>query len=76
MKYLFISMILAGGLGIILIMFEPIFAGLLAFGIVGGCIFRGVFLLEKINKKLTVLVPDKNKVIEAYEKYKDEKGEI
>lgn len=73
MMYLFLSMLLAGALGIILFMFGPITAGVIAFGIIGGCIFRGVFLLEKINKKLTILVPDKDKVTETYEKYMKEK---
>lgn len=73
MMYLFLSMLLAGALGIILFMFGPIAAGVIAFGIIGGCIFRGVFLLEKINKKLTILVPDKDKVTETYEKYMKEK---
>lgn len=73
MMYLFLSMLLAGALGIILFMFGTIAAGVIAFGIIGGCIFRGVFLLEKINKKLTILVPDKDKVTETYEKYMKEK---
>lgn len=77
MKYLFISMLLAGALGAILLMLGPFSAGLIAFAILGGCILRGIYLLEKMNKKLSVLVPDKNKdkVEEAYEKYLEEKGE-
>ncbi|MBU5211692.1 hypothetical protein [Heyndrickxia oleronia] len=47
--------------------------GIIAFGIIGGCLFRGIVLLEKLNKKLNVLVPDKNKVTEVYESYLDDK---
>ncbi|NYV68479.1 hypothetical protein HYI36_24745 [Bacillus sp. Gen3] len=58
---LFLSILIAFALGII------------AFGIIGGCLFRGIVLLEKLNKKLNVLVPDKNKVTEVYESYLDDK---
>ncbi|MFH5779956.1 hypothetical protein [Heyndrickxia oleronia] len=47
--------------------------GIIAFGIIGGCLFRRIVLLEKLNKKLNVLVPDKNKVTEVYESYLNDK---
>ncbi|OJH20385.1 hypothetical protein BLX88_02725 [Bacillus obstructivus] len=47
--------------------------GIIAFGIIGGCLFHGIVLLEKLNKKLNVLVPDKNKVTEVYESYLNDK---
>ncbi|KYD05479.1 hypothetical protein B5V88_04335 [Heyndrickxia sporothermodurans] len=52
----------------------PLLGGFIAFGIVAGCIFRGLALLKELNEKLSVLVPDKDKVTEAYEKYINEKN--
>lgn len=51
----------------------PLLGGFIAFGIVVGCIFRCLVLLKEVNRKLTVLVPDKDKVTEVYEKYINEK---
>ncbi|MDG5471462.1 hypothetical protein P6709_06860 [Jeotgalibacillus sp. ET6] len=51
--YLLISIILSIILGFILMMLGPIFGGIAAFGIVVGCIFRGLYLLNSIHKRLT-----------------------
>ncbi|MCM3240468.1 hypothetical protein M3589_22615 [Heyndrickxia oleronia] len=70
---LFWSILVAFALGIILVMIPPVYGAIIAFGIIGGCLFRGIVLLEKLNKKLNVLVPDKNKVAEVYESYLNDK---
>jgi hypothetical protein len=71
--YLLLSIFLSGILGVILFMMGPYTAGLIAFAIVVGCLFRGVYLLHELNKRLTTLVPKKDKVKEAYENYLKEK---
>ncbi|MGK4044361.1 hypothetical protein AB0Y20_18965 [Heyndrickxia oleronia] len=63
------SILIAFALGIILVMIQPVYGAIIAFGIIGGCLFRGIVLLEKLN----VLVPDKNKVTEVYESYLNDK---
>ncbi|GIN40693.1 hypothetical protein [Heyndrickxia oleronia] len=70
---LFWSILVAFALGISLVMIQPVYGAIIAFGIIGGCLFRGIVLLEKLNKKLNFLVPDKNKVTEVYESYLDDK---
>ncbi|MDH5162079.1 hypothetical protein [Heyndrickxia oleronia] len=70
---LFWSILVAFALGIILVMIPPVYGAIIAFGIIGGCLFRGIVLLEKLNKKLNVLVPDKNKVTKEYESYLNDK---
>ncbi|KAA0563493.1 hypothetical protein F0342_11770 [Bacillus sp. CH30_1T] len=48
--YLFLSIILSTVLGLILWTMGPVFGGLVAFGIVVGSIFRGLYLLNEIHK--------------------------
>ncbi|WP_433748054.1 hypothetical protein [Falsibacillus pallidus] len=50
---LLVSIIFSTILGCILLLVSPVYGGLIAFGIVAGCLFRGLFLLNEINKKLT-----------------------
>lgn len=64
-----ISIFVATILGYILLMLGPLFGGLLAFGVVAGCLFRGIYMLNEMNKKLKKIVPDTDKVSEAYEAY-------
>ncbi len=47
---LLLSIVLSAILGYILLMMGPIVGGILAFGIVVGCLFRGVYLLNEIHK--------------------------
>jgi hypothetical protein len=56
-------------LGYILFMMGPIVGGFIAFGIVQGCIFRGLYLLNDIHKRLFGDLPKRDKVKQAYENY-------
>lgn len=49
------------------------FGGILAFGIIAGALFRGLYLLNDIHKRLSTVAPKKDKAREAYEKYLREK---
>ena len=68
--YLLLSIILSAILGLVLLMLDPLIGGVLAFGIVAGCIFRGLFLIKDIHKSI---VPKKNKVQDAYDSYIEER---
>ncbi|MGP4062500.1 hypothetical protein [Halobacillus sp. H74] len=50
--YLFFSIILSVLLGWLLMMAGPLLGGIIAFGIVAGCLFRGVYLLNKLVVEL------------------------
>ncbi|GGB44044.1 hypothetical protein [Fictibacillus barbaricus] len=71
--YLLLSIFLSGILGAFLLMIEPHYADLIAFAIVAGCLFRGIYLLNDLNKRLNTIAPKKDKVQEAYENYLKEK---
>ena len=71
--YLLLSIFLSGILGAFLLMIEPHYAGLIAFAIIAGCLFRGIYLLNDLNKRLNTIAPKKDKVQEAYENYLTEK---
>jgi hypothetical protein len=59
--YLLLSIVLAAILGFLLLMMGPLVGGILAFGIILGCIFRGLYLLSNIQRKLSVLVLEKER---------------
>ncbi|MFT4414329.1 hypothetical protein ACLM5H_10770 [Fredinandcohnia humi] len=71
--YLLLSIILCGLLGFALLMMGPLDGGIIAFAIVVGCIFRGLYLLHDIHKRIVVLAPSKSKVQQVYEDYIKEK---
>jgi hypothetical protein len=71
--YLLLSIILTGILGFALLIMGPLVGGVIAFAIVGGCIFRGLYLLEDIHKRLEIIAPKKDKVQEAIDNYLKEK---
>ncbi|WP_456278954.1 hypothetical protein [Bacillus sp. AK128] len=71
--YLLLSIILAGILGFVLLMMGPLVGGLIAFAIVGGCLFRGLYLLQDIHKRLEVIAPKRDKVQKAIDHYLMEK---
>nr|WP_245948513.1 hypothetical protein [Falsibacillus pallidus] len=50
---LLVLIILGTILGYLLILMGPFFGALIAFGIVVGCLFRGLILLNEINNKLS-----------------------
>lgn len=68
-----LSIILSIMLGYLLLMMGPLIGGLLAFGIIAGSLFRGVYLLNEVYKRLTKDEPKPDPVKEAYEDYLKEK---
>ncbi|MFE8699816.1 hypothetical protein ACFYKX_04180 [Cytobacillus sp. FJAT-54145] len=71
--YLLLSIILSAVLGYILLMMGPLVGGIVAFGIVVGCIFRGLYLLNDIHKRILNISPKGDKVQQVYKKYLEEK---
>ncbi|WP_430786960.1 hypothetical protein VBD025_15190 [Virgibacillus flavescens] len=65
--YLLLSIILSAILGFVLFMMGPLVGGIVAFGIVGGCIFRGLYLLNDIHKRVSSKIPKKDMVQKSYE---------
>ncbi|QUG41215.1 hypothetical protein KD050_18325 [Psychrobacillus sp. INOP01] len=70
--YLVLSIVLSTILGFVLLFFGTYIAGVIAFGIIVGCLFRGLYLLNDIHKSLDSS-PKKNKVQVAYESYLNER---
>lgn len=62
--YLFLSILLSVVLGYLLLMLGPIFGGIVAFGILTGTLFRGIYLLNDIRKRMAILPPGVKKVEE------------
>ncbi|WP_409254212.1 hypothetical protein V1502_10045 [Bacillus sp. SCS-153A] len=75
MPYLLLSIFLSGLLAFVLMMMGPLAGGILAFAIIAGAIFRGLFLLTDIHRKVTKIVPDKDKAKEVYEEYLRERDQ-
>ncbi|MDO6655707.1 hypothetical protein [Anaerobacillus sp. 1_MG-2023] len=71
--YLLLSIFLASILGFILMMTGPLVGGIVAFGIVAGCLFRGLYLLHDIHHRVSKITPERDKVKEAYQKYLNER---
>jgi large-conductance mechanosensitive channel len=75
--YLLLSIVLSTILGFVLFWFDPFIARLIAFGIIAGCIFRGLYLLNDIHRRITAITPNQDKVQEVYQKYlKEQDKEI
>ena len=75
--YLILSILLAAILGWLLFAFGPFVAGILAFGIVAGSLFRVLFLLDEIRKRLsgiTVKPGSPEEVLEEYIRERDRQG--
>ncbi|MEH7238092.1 hypothetical protein [Bacillus sp. JJ1562] len=70
--FLLLSIILSAILGYILLMMGPLVGGIVAFGIVVGCIFRGLYLLNDIHKRISNISPKIDKVQKAYKEYLEE----
>ncbi|RSD28708.1 hypothetical protein [Mesobacillus subterraneus] len=62
--YLLLSIILSIVLGYFLLIMGPLAGGVIAFGIIAGCLFRGVFLLNSLHKKLSRLMLGKGEQIQ------------
>ncbi|WP_174732247.1 hypothetical protein [Mesobacillus harenae] len=63
--YLLLSIVLSTLLGYVLLMAGPLFGGLLAFGIIAGCLFRGLYLLTNIHNRLSATFPKKDRAKEV-----------
>jgi hypothetical protein len=73
--YLFLSIVLNAVLGFFLLLIgPPQIAGVIAFGIIVGSIFRGLYLLTDIHKRISLAYPAKDKVQQVYEDYKKAKN--
>ncbi|VDG97957.1 Uncharacterised protein [Lysinibacillus sphaericus] len=73
---LFGFIVVATILGAIILVFAgPVFGGVLAFGIVVGCLFWGLYMLFDIHKTIHASSPKKDKVQKAYEQYLNERRE-
>ena len=70
--YLLLSIVLGVLLAMILIMMGPLVGGILAFGIVAGCIFRGLYLLSEIHKSV-VSAKQKWKPEDVLQKYLEDR---
>lgn len=66
--YLLLSIVVATILGFILHIFGS-FGTFLAFGIVLGCLFRGLYLLNDLHKRLFSEVPKPDKAKAVLEEY-------
>ncbi|WP_299742005.1 hypothetical protein [Rossellomorea sp. y25] len=73
--YLILSIFLASILGLVLFISGPWVGGILAFGIMAGCMFRGLYLLNDIHRRLVNDLPRADKAKEAYKDYLREKEE-
>ncbi|MBT2692781.1 hypothetical protein [Bacillus sp. ISL-55] len=62
--YLFLSLLLSVILGYLLFVMGPIVGGILAFGIIAGSLFRGIYLLNDVRKRLAAISPEVGKVQE------------
>ena len=54
-------------LGYLLLVMGPFIGGILAFAIVVGCLFKGLFLLIDIKKKLSVLIPEAEEIVAKHD---------
>jgi hypothetical protein len=73
--YLLVSIFSCGILGLALFsIMDPFLAGIIIFSIVAGCLFRGLYLLVDIHKRLATIVPKRDKVQEAFDTYIKEKN--
>lgn len=72
--YLLLLIILSIIVGYLLLLLGPLIGGIIAFGIIVGCLLRGLYLLENIRKRISKTGSKPNKVETAYNNYLKEKG--
>lgn len=73
MNYLILSIVLSSILGLILLMIDPFIGGIIAFGIVLGCIFRGLYLINDIHKRIAEKYPKESKSQKALREFLEER---
>lgn len=71
--YLLLLIVLSTIIGYLLFLLGPLIGGIIAFGIIVGCLFRGLYLLEDIRGRMSKTSPKPNKVETAYNNYLEEK---
>ncbi|PFG13085.1 hypothetical protein [Bacillus sp. es.036] len=74
--YLLLAIVLAMILGFILIMLGPLVGGIVAFGLVAGCLFRGVYLLHDMHRRISRITPKPDRAKEAYQNYIKERENV
>ncbi|MGY4691079.1 hypothetical protein [Salibacterium sp. K-3] len=67
--YLILSIMVSVAAGFLLVMMGPVVGGIIAFGIVAGSLFRGLYLLHDLHNRLSKVAPKQDKAKEAYENY-------
>jgi hypothetical protein len=71
--YLLLLIVLSTIIGYFLFLLGPLIGGIIAFGIIVGCLLRGLYLLEDIRRRMSKTSPKPNKVEMAYNNYLEEK---
>ena len=70
MKLNLLTAILIGiVLGIIIVFLDPVYGLILGFGILAGCLFRALYLLEEIHKRVSKGYVKPTRVQTAMEEY-------
>ncbi|MGK9185470.1 hypothetical protein KXS12_24945 [Priestia filamentosa] len=71
--YLLLLIVLSTIIGYFLFLLGPLIGGIIAFGIIVGCLLRGLYSLEDIRRRMLKMSPKPNKVEMAYNNYLEEK---
>lgn len=71
--HLIFNIIFATILGFLCFIAGPMVGGVLTFGLVVGLLFRAVFLLSEVHRKISQIVPDQSKAEKVYEEYLKER---
>ncbi|MFP7486236.1 hypothetical protein SFC65_18920 [Priestia filamentosa] len=71
--YLLLLIILSTIVGYLLFLLGPLIGGIIAFGIIVGCLLRVLYLLKDISQRISQTTPKLNKVETAYNNYLKEK---
>ncbi|MGG0386189.1 hypothetical protein ABEY69_24610 [Priestia filamentosa] len=71
--HLLLFIILSTIVGYLLLLLGPLIGGIIAFGIIVGCLLRGLYLLGDIKQRISQTSPKPNKVETAYNNYLKEK---
>ncbi|PSL36190.1 hypothetical protein B0H99_10711 [Planomicrobium soli] len=74
--HLVLSIVLSTILGYLLLIMGPLVGGLIAFGIIAGTLFRGLYLLSEVHKMLLKEKPKLNKAQQARENYLKQRDEL
>ena len=73
--HLLLLIVLSTIIGYLLLLLGPLIGGIIAFGIIVGCLLRGLYLLKDMSQRISKPAPKPDKVETAYNNYLKEKGE-